>query len=99
MGETPSSAVSQTSTTNTFEIIDAPELARRWNIPTSWVREQCRSRIPAEQRIPHIRFGRYKRFRWNSPELNEFLNQRMSAPLASRLRRRRFPLTTRRDAK
>jgi hypothetical protein len=52
------------------EIIDAPELARRLGVPVSWVRQRATSpRFVSEQRIPHIRFGRYIRFLWGSPEL------------------------------
>ncbi len=59
----------------TYEIIDSVELAKRWVLPTSWIREQARSR--ATDPIPHIRFGRYVRFRWGSPELNDWLHRRM----------------------
>jgi|KBSMisStaDraftv2_1062788.scaffolds.fasta_scaffold118257_2 hypothetical protein len=27
-----------------FEVVDARELARRWSLPVTWIREQCRSR-------------------------------------------------------
>lgn len=57
-----------------FEIIDSDELARRWNLPATWVREQCRTRCLDP--IPHIRLGRYVRFRWASPELREWLARR-----------------------
>ena len=30
-----------------FEIIDCPELAKRWSLPESWIREQLRSRAAA----------------------------------------------------
>lgn len=54
-----------------WELIDAVELARRWNIPPSWVRSHCRNRSSDE--IPCIRLGRYVRFRWGSPELERWL--------------------------
>jgi hypothetical protein len=57
-----------------FEVIDAPELAKRWKVPASWVREQCRSR--ALDPIPHIQLGRYVRFSWGSPALNEWWMRR-----------------------
>jgi hypothetical protein len=57
--------------------IDSVELARRLNLPTSWVRNQVRSR--ASDPIPHFRFGRYVRFEWNSPELKEWLERRRNA--------------------
>jgi hypothetical protein len=50
-----------------FEIVDANELARRWSLPVSWIREQTRSR--AADPIPHVRLSRYRRFEWNSPAL------------------------------
>ena len=79
MGESTSTQVIRPSThAETFEILDAPELARRLTVPVSWVREMCRTRIASEERIPHLKLGRYRRFRWNSPELNDWLNQRMN---------------------
>lgn len=57
-----------------FELIDAPELARRWNLPASWIREQTRSR--SVDPIPHLRLGRYVRFEWGSPDLETWLTRR-----------------------
>ena len=57
-----------------FELIDAPELARRWNLPASWIREQTRSR--SIDPIPHLRLGRYVRFEWGSPDLEAWLTRR-----------------------
>lgn len=57
-----------------FELIDAPELARRWNLPASWIREQTRSR--SVDPIPHLRLGRYVRFEWGSSELEQWLTKR-----------------------
>jgi hypothetical protein len=57
-----------------FELIDAPELARRWRLPESWIREQTRSRCADV--IPHLRLGRYVRFEWGSPELAGWLTRR-----------------------
>jgi len=53
------------------EIIDSPELARRLGLPESWVRSHVRSRTTDE--IPHLKFGRWTRFDWNSPELQEWI--------------------------
>jgi hypothetical protein len=58
----------------TLEVIDVDELARRWNLPASWIREQTRSR--AADPLPCIRFGKYVRFRWQSPELEQWLSRR-----------------------
>jgi hypothetical protein len=57
------------------EIIDAPELAKRWGVPASWVFSATRERAPRDRRIPCIRFGRYVRFEWASPALEEWLNR------------------------
>jgi hypothetical protein len=58
------------------EMIDAEELAKRWGLPPSWVREQTRSR--AADPLPCIRFGKYVRFAWLSPELEQWLSRRRS---------------------
>ncbi len=50
-----------------FESIDSKELALRWGVPVSWVRDQVRSR--AVDPIPHVRLGKYVRFEWDSPQL------------------------------
>ena len=57
------------------EIIDAPELAKRWKVPESWVRAYSRERCAAAERIPHLQFGRYVRFEWGSPTLQEWLDR------------------------
>ena len=59
-----------------FEIIDCPELAKRWSLPESWIREQVRSRAAADP-IPHVRFGKYVRFRWGSAELDAWMERRI----------------------
>jgi hypothetical protein len=50
-----------------FEIIDCVELARRLAVPATWVRDHVRSR--SADPIPCLRFGKYVRFQWASPEL------------------------------
>jgi hypothetical protein len=55
-----------------WELIDSAELARRWNIPVSWVRSRTRGRTLDE--LPCLRLGRYVRFRWGSPELECWLS-------------------------
>ena len=57
------------------EFIDSKELATRWNVPESWVREQVRKR--SADPLPHIRFGKYVRFRWGSPELESWEERRI----------------------
>ncbi len=57
-----------------FEIIDSVELAARWKLPASWIREQTRGR--AADPLPCVRFGRYVRFAWGSPELERWFERR-----------------------
>jgi hypothetical protein len=60
------------------EIIDTGELATRTKLPASWIRSHCQPRCPAEERIPCLRFGKYVRFEWGSPQLSEWLASRRS---------------------
>jgi len=55
------------------ELIDSRELASRWKVPESWVRDGVRRRT--QDRIPHLRFGKYVRFEWNCPDLNAWYDQ------------------------
>ena len=64
------------STALTETILDASELAAKLKLPKSWVLEQTRSR--AIDPIPHLKFGKYTRFRWGSPELTAWLARRAS---------------------
>ena len=59
---------------NPTEILDVEQLAKRLHLPASWLREQTRSR--AVDKIPHLRFGRYVRFAWGSPDLQQWLERR-----------------------
>jgi hypothetical protein len=61
----------QMPTNSPFEVIDVTELARRLTLPASWIRSHTRARTTDE--IPCIRFGKYVRFRWGSPELERWL--------------------------
>jgi hypothetical protein len=58
-----------------YEFIDSKELARRWCLPESWIRDQVRKR--ASDPLPHVRFGKYVRFRWGSPELEAWAERRI----------------------
>lgn len=58
-----------------YEYINSGELAGRWALPVSWIRDQVRSR--SVDPIPHIRFGKYVRFRWGSPELESWAKRRI----------------------
>jgi hypothetical protein len=58
-----------------YEYIDSKELASRWALPESWIREQVRSR--QTDPLLHVRFGKYVRFRWGSPELEAWAERRI----------------------
>ena len=58
-----------------YEVLTPKELAARWRVPESWVRDQSRSRRCADV-IPHVRLGRYIRYSWGSPELNDWWRRR-----------------------
>lgn len=58
---------------NIIEIVDAPELAKRWKVPESWIRSHSRERCPKDQRVPCVRFGRYLRYEWGSAALEAWL--------------------------
>jgi len=75
-GYTYDNAGNRTAKGPFFEVLTAEELAERWRLPASWVREQCRTRCADP--IPHIRLGRYVRFSWGSPELTEWWGRRQS---------------------
>lgn len=58
------------------EIIDSAQLAARWRVPESWIRNRTRARTPKDERIPCIRLGRYVRFEWGSTQLAEWLEKK-----------------------
>lgn len=58
------------------EVIDSAELAARWRVPESWIRNHTRARTPKEERIPCVRLGRYVRFEWGSPRLADWLEKK-----------------------
>jgi hypothetical protein len=68
--------VSQMPSLGTTVLIDSAELARRLQVPESWVRNRTRVRTPKEERIPCIRLGRYVRFEWGSNQLKVWLASR-----------------------
>ena len=72
----PTKVAIESGATSPCEVIGASELAKRWNLPESWIREQTRSR--AGDPLPCIRFGRYVRFEWGSPQLVAWYGRRRS---------------------
>jgi hypothetical protein len=70
----PIPIVKSTNALAFFELIDAVALGQRWNVPTTWIRNHTWS--GAEDPIPHIRLGRYVRYRWGHPDLMAWLDRR-----------------------
>lgn len=68
-----------------YEFIDCPEFAKRMNLPESWVRDAVRHR--SGDPLPHARFGKYVRFRWGSPELEEWIERRIIGGSNRKVRR------------
>ena len=58
------------------EVIDSNELAKRLNVPETWVRSRTNSKRTSDP-IPHLRLGRYVRFPWGSVELREWLDRQL----------------------
>ena len=58
-----------------YKFIDSRELAARWAVPETWIRERVRTR--SEDPLPHVRLGKYVRFRWGSPELEGWAERRI----------------------
>jgi hypothetical protein len=58
-----------------YEFIDCSELARRLAVPTSWIRDQVRSR--SKDPLPHVNLGKYVRFLWGSPALELWIRRRI----------------------
>jgi hypothetical protein len=70
-----------------YEFIDSGELARRWGLPVSWVRDQVRGR--AQDPLPHVNFGKYVRFLWGSDGLELWIRRRIVVGNNRRLGRTR----------
>lgn len=58
-----------------YEFLDCKQLAERWNVPETWIRERVRRR--SADPLPHVRFGKYVRFRWGATELEEWAQRRI----------------------
>lgn len=59
-----------------YENVKPEELAKRLNVPTTWIYEQVRSR--AKDPMPHLRFGKYVRFQPDSPDFQAWIARRRS---------------------
>lgn len=59
-----------------FEILDSNELALRLKVKESWVVEQSK-RSRTSDPIPVFRLGKHRRYRWGSPEMNDWLSRRI----------------------
>jgi hypothetical protein len=59
-----------------MEILDSNELALRLKVKESWVIEQSK-RSRTSDPIPVFRLGKHRRYRWGSPEMNDWLSRRV----------------------
>jgi hypothetical protein len=59
-----------------FEILDSNELALRLKVKESWVIEQSKQSRTVDP-IPVFRLGKHRRYRWGSPEMNDWLARRV----------------------
>jgi hypothetical protein len=59
-----------------IELINSAELAKRLNVPETWVRSRTNPKR-TDDPIPHFRLGRYVRFPWGSEQLLEWLNRQL----------------------
>ena len=71
----PSPKDSDSDKSTQYEFIDCGELARRLVVPTSWIRDQVRSR--SQDPLPHVNLGKYVRFLWGSPALELWIRRRI----------------------
>jgi len=59
-----------------IEILTADELAQRLKVRTSWVVEQSK-RSRTSDPLPVFRVGKHRRYRWNSPEMDAWMERRV----------------------
>jgi hypothetical protein len=60
---------------NQAEVIDSAELAKRWGVSETWIRNQTRPSRTSDP-IPHLRLGKKPHFLWGSPGLEAWLERR-----------------------
>jgi hypothetical protein len=71
----PDALTSCTSLFVQYEVLDSAGLARKLGLKETWVREHVRKRVPDP--IPHYKMGKYVKFLWGSPPLEEWLSRRL----------------------
>jgi len=70
--------VNQVFDNNSVEILTAEQLAQKLQVKTSWVISSC-SRAKTRDPLPVLRIGKHRRFRWNSREMNDWLDRRVGS--------------------
>jgi hypothetical protein len=50
-----------------YTMLDAKQLAEKWSLPESWIRNQTRK--SCLDPIPHVKVGKYVRFEWPGRKL------------------------------
>jgi hypothetical protein len=58
-----------------FEVLTSAELARLLKVRESWVIDQSK-RSRTSDPMPVFRLGKHRRYRWGSPEMNDWLDRR-----------------------
>ncbi len=58
-----------------IEILTTDEIATKLKVKSSWVVDHS-SRAKTSDPIPVFRLGKHRRYRWNSPEMNAWLDRR-----------------------
>jgi hypothetical protein len=66
-----------------IEVLNSSELALRLKVKESWVIEQSK-RSRTLDPIPVFRLGKHRRYRWGSPEMNDWLARRAGYTTTSR---------------
>ena len=69
------------------EVIDSNELAKRLNVPETWVRSRSNLKR-TNHPLPHLRFGRYVRFSRGSDTLREWLERQLVSTNGQVIRRK-----------
>ncbi len=62
--------------TQVYPFLDESELAEKWRVTRSQIVRWSRA---SNDPIPSVKLGRARRFRWGSPELDQWITRRMNA--------------------